>query len=199
MLYDSAQDWKGVVGTGERAPYRANAQLMLPMQLLLCRMLVLATSHASVQWLLLEKFAGIAPLSAIMVVAVSCFGLHLLVLQQAKYTAQCGIFCDEALDAQRKRLRPNYRHATGCLAFFLLIMIIATSVTIAFGGSKALKACSGLLVAVLVHLWDFMVSCKGLEKWREPQLSSEFTGYPAEELPSSDKKPSTLTKKRETW
>ena len=46
----------------DKAPYRANQQLMIPLGSFLRRELVLAASHASAQWFLLEKFAGLMDL-----------------------------------------------------------------------------------------------------------------------------------------
>jgi hypothetical protein len=53
-----------VVSEDEKAPYRANQQLMIPLGSLLRRKLVLSASHASAQWFLLEKLAGLIHLQA---------------------------------------------------------------------------------------------------------------------------------------
>lgn len=200
VLYDGAAERKGVVSVGDLAPYQANSQLMLPMHILVCRQLVLASSHASVQWILLEKFVGISPLCPMITAAVSFFGMHLLALHQGRKTAQWGVFCEQALQQERKRLRPKEGHfiLVTCFSLLLAILTFAIVVMICFGGLQGLKASLGVLGAALVHMWDLNVSLKALQRWREPQLACEFTEYPTETLPSSDNKPSTLTKKRDT-
>jgi len=66
LLYDSARgDQKAVIDNSSQPVYRANPQLMIPLTALLRRQLVLATSHTSVQWFMLERLASHLPVPSL--------------------------------------------------------------------------------------------------------------------------------------
>ena len=189
----------GVLGASDRAPYRANQRLMVPLDHFFRKQLVLATSHASVQWLLLANFRGLMPLGILLVLAASLTCMHVLVLQQVGSTLKWGIWCDHVLEQRRQRLRPHRSHAAQCFVVCLSVMVLASVLAVAFTSSAALSLYLALVVAVSLHAWDLKASLEGLGKWREPELVCEFTEFPSEKLPSTDAKPSTLTRKRESW
>ncbi|CAE7203676.1 Ankrd17 [Symbiodinium sp. CCMP2456] len=196
LLYDSAENWKGVF-EDDHPPYRANRELMVPVAAFLRRQLVLATGHASVQWLILDELAGVLPLSMLMTLAFGFFCMHILVLKQAEFTVKWGLCCDQVLERQRQRLRPpdadHIMYGFGAVA-----AVMASALCCAAWSATALAPCLGLVAAVLVHAWDLKTSLNGLSKWREPELTSEFTEYPGERLPTSDSAPpSKLTTSRE--
>ncbi|CAE7777586.1 ankrd52 [Symbiodinium sp. CCMP2456] len=183
----------------DRAPYAANPQLLIPIPVLARRQLLLAASHASVQWSLLDELAGSVPVKIFVIIAFSFFAMHVLVLLQAEWTVEWGVQCDQALQEEdRRRLRTANSHSKRVFLFFAAAM----AVSILFGlistcSRFAWIPCLKLMLAVLIHAWDLHASLTGLGKWREPQLSSEFTEYSAEQLHVSDNRPKILAKKRE--
>ena len=199
LLSEDSTGVMGVLGASDRAPYRANARLMVPIDLLFRRQLVLATSHASAQWLLLESCLGLLPVSILLVIAASLTAMHVLVLGQAFSTVKWGIWCDEVLEQRRQRLQPGKSHAARYFLVCLAAMVLAIFPAAAVAWSLPSTLYLAMLAAVCLHAWDLRASLQGLSKWREPELASEFTEYPSEKLPSSDAVPSSLTRKREPW
>lgn len=193
--------------TDEQAPYRANRRLMIPIGSLLQRELILASSHASAQWLLLEQLAEHLQLKLIILIALTFFFMHILVLQQTRSVVVWGVYCDEVLEKERCRLGLNRRNTFEIFGLMLAVLAstvllgIATSMTIS-ELPLVLAPTAALSAAVFIHALQLNACLTGLEKWREPELSCEFTEYKGEKLPTKvpEAPHSTvmLSKKRES-
>ncbi|CAE7381203.1 PFDN6 [Symbiodinium sp. CCMP2456] len=198
LLHDGTWKIWGADGQDVKAPYRAHPLLLVPLGALLPRQLVLAASHASVQWLLLENLASLLPVQLFAGVSLSFCALHLAVLLQAKVTVKWGVRYDEVLERSRQRLHPvDQTHATRCFALILLVMMSALLPAVSMSASFVTPFFA-LISAVFLHAWDLSTSLNGLSKWREPQLACEFTEFPSEKLPSCETVPQMLRKERES-
>ena len=121
-----SEDSRGVMGVlGDRAPYRANPKLMVPMFIFVRRQLVLATSHASAQWLLLQSYVGLMPLAILLFIAASLTAMHVRVLTQALSTQKWGICCDQMLEKHRQRLRPDKSNAALHFVVCVVLVVVA--------------------------------------------------------------------------
>lgn len=204
LLYDSANPaWKGFLDASDKPPFRANRQLMIPIGELIRRQLVLATSHVTVQWFLLDTLAGYVQVKAFIIIVSSFFCLHVLVLLQSKLTLLWGLRCDQILEKERKRLHPPTSQIFKYFLLLLLLMMSAVLVGVtASMSASTLAPCFALIGAVILHAFDLHLSLQGLSNWKKPQLCCEFTEYHGEKLLQTDVKPETLTKEREsrkTW
>eukprot|EP00435_Cladocopium_sp_Y103_P062081 s109_g23.t1 len=194
LLYDSARGHqKAVIDNSSEPVYRANVQLMIPLTALLRRQLVLATSHTSVQYFMLERLASHLPVPSFITVAVTFFVLHVFVLCQAEWTARWGHRCDEVLEHQM-RLEPPKCHAIRNFLIILAILILSVLVGLILiwtspgstdSGWSFLSPCLGLMGAIALHAWDLRSSVTGISKWREPQISAEYTEFMGKKLPKS--------------
>ena len=191
--------------TDEKAPYRANWRLMIPIGSLLQRELILASSHASAQWLLLEQLAEHLRLEVIILIALTFFFMHILVLQQTRSVVMWGVYYDEVLEKERCRLRLESRHTFEI--FGLMLAVLASTVLLGIATSKISKLAlvltptAALSVAVFIHALQLNACLTALGKWREPELSCEFTEYAGEKLPTKVPVPHRtwmLSKKRES-
>lgn len=193
--------------TDEKAPYRANWRLMIPIGSLLQRELILASSHASAQWLLLEQLAEHLQLEIIVLIALTLFFMHILVLQQTRSVVVWGLYYDEVLEKERCRLCLKSRHTFEI--FGLMLAVLASAVLLGIARSMEISKLSVVLAptaalsaAVFIHGLQLNACLTGLDKWREPELSCEFTEYTGEKLPTkvpevADGTP-MLSKKRES-
>lgn len=201
MLYDAATDCRGVFRSSDAVPYSANPQLLLPISTLIRRQLLLATSHVSMQWILLSRLRRL-PLSILVILAVTFFCMHALVLLRAKSTAKWALQYDQVLEQERQRLKPAECKTLHQFCVLLAVALTALLVALAKAFSaQTFGACCALLGSVLVHAWDLHSSLKSLSKWREPQLCSEFTEHPPQKLPATSlnsAKASELTAERDT-
>ena len=103
--------------------------------------------------------------------------MHLFVLYELTSAVQWGVYCDEVLERERQRLRPHESH---CARNFALILAVL-AILFLFG---LLSSLAVPLTAVLVHSLEIKARVEGHSKWRQPQLTSEFTEYPKERLPT---------------
>lgn len=200
MLYDAAANYRAVARTSDAIPFCANPQLLVPISTLIRRQLILATSHVSMQWLLLSRLRRL-PLSVLVILAVTFFCMHALVLLRAKTTAKWALQYDQVLEQERQRLKPPESKALHQFCLLLAVAFTALLVGLAKSFSaETLGACFALLGSVLLHTWDLRSSLKSLKKWREPQLTCEFTEHPGEKLPiRASEYASQLTAKRDSW
>ncbi|CAK8992716.1 unnamed protein product [Durusdinium trenchii] len=191
LLYDSASDWKGVTDstTTGLAPYRANQQLLVPLGALVRRQLVLAASHASTQLIILERLAGHMQVHLFLVVAVTNFFLHIHTLREAECTVKWALRHDQALEKEQKRLRPPPSHRARIFSVLLTTLLLATLLGLVVKTPRSGTISSGLgalLLMIALHAWDLRTSLEGVGKWKEPQLTTEFTVCAVEPLPSMD-------------
>ena len=194
--------------TDENSPYRANWRLMIPIGSLLQRELILASSHASAQWLLLEQLAEHLRLEVIILIALTFFFMHILVLQQTRSVVMWGVYYDEVLEKERCRLGLESRHTFEI--FGLMLAVLASTILLGIATSTAtisdlplvLAPTAALSAAVFIHALQLNACLTGLEKWREPELSCEFTEYAGEKLPTKvpevPHRTMMLSKKRES-
>ena len=199
ILYDAATNSRTVARTADAVPFCANPQLLVPLTTLIRRQLILATSHVSMQWLLLSRLHGL-PLNILVVLAVTFFCMHALVLLRAKRTAKWALQYDQVLEQERQRLKPPESKALHQFCLLLAVAFTALLVGLAESCSaETLGACSALLGSVLLHAWDLRSSVTSLDKWREPQFSGEFTEYAGEKLSvTTRERASELTAKRDS-
>ena len=193
LLYDSIRpNQKAVIDDSSKPVYRANVQLMIPLTALLRRQLVLATSHTSVQYFMLERLASHLPVPSFITVAVTFFVLHVFVLCQAEWTARWGHRCDEVLEKREERLEPPKCHAIRNFLIILALLILSVLVGLVLIWTTSsdsdwsfLSPCFGLMGAVALHAWDLRSSVSGLRKWREPQITAEYQKFMGKELSKS--------------
>ena len=204
-MYDAAANYRTVARTSDAIPFSANPQLLVPISALIRRQLILATSHVSMQWLLISRLHRF-PLSVLVILAVAFFCMHALVLLRAKRTAKWALQYDQVLEQERQRLKPPESKALHqfCLllavAFTALLVGLAKSFSAESFSAETVGACFALLGSVVLHTWDLHSSLKSLNKWREPQLTCEFTEHPGEKLPiKACEYASQLTAKRDSW
>lgn len=80
-------------------------------------------------------------------------------------------------------------------------MAIVVGLTSSFRAVSSSIASSGtaLGLAVALHAWDLQMSLTGREKWRELQITSEYTEYKSTKLLKAEgAEPPTLNKSRDT-
>ena len=138
---------------------------------------------------------------------LSFFSVHVFVVYELTSTVQWGVYCDEVLERERQRLRPSDRRTIQNFSVILLVL----AVTFLFGLAtldtlsdfpSALCSSVAPFGAVFIHSLELRACVTGLSKWREPQLTGEYTDYPGETLPTTTAAGSTsmtLSKKRDTW
>ena len=199
-MYDAAANYRTVTRTSDAIPFCANPQLLVPINALIRRQLILATSHASMQWLLLSRLCGF-PLSVLVILAVTFFCMHALVLLRAKRTAKWALQYDQVLEHERQRLKPPESKSFHQFCVLLAVAFTALLVGLARSFSaETLAASCALLGSILLHAWDLHSSLTSLTKWREPQVTCEFTEHQGEKLPiRACEYASQLTTKRDSW
>eukprot|EP00434_Breviolum_minutum_P032686 symbB.v1.2.028905.t1/scaffold3109.1/size64052/4 len=87
------------------APFSANSRLLVPFSSLLRRQLVLAASHASVQWFLLNTLAKMMGLEFIMAISFGLFIVHIVALYQMEFTHSRALLYEEILENRNKLLQ----------------------------------------------------------------------------------------------
>ena len=149
VLYDTRKDRPAVLGVAsDLAPYRANSQVMIPLSVLARRLLILAASHASALWVLLEQYASIVPVSILCVIAGSVSCVHVLVVFEVCSTAKWGLCCDQVLEQHRQRLRPAKSLAREKFAVIVVIMLFAAMLGLLPSVSAKLQKISSAFLRV---------------------------------------------------
>eukprot|EP00438_Fugacium_kawagutii_P035548 Skav214504 [mRNA] locus=scaffold1011:356928:371333:- [translate_table: standard] len=165
---------------------------------------VLTRQNLSKYWLMLGLGPVPAVLQVFVVIVLSLFSLHVFVVYELLQTLQWGVYCDEILERERQRLKPSDRRTMQ--TFSAILLVLAVAFLFGFATLKVSDLPSALFssvapfVAVLIHSMELKECAIGLSKWREPQLTGEYTEYPGEALPTKTAEESTtLSKKRDTW
>lgn len=180
VLANGARDIR-VIAEGEdsAALFCANDALLVPFTALLRRQLVLAASHTSVQWFLLDRLAHMFGISEIVAISISLCVVHVAVLCHMETVNSQALRYDQVLEFHSKLLP---LHQSRLLHVVLLGALFTSSVAVCVGLVRkrapisASPPCVSLLVTVALHLCDYYMSREGLEKWRSPQLRiAEFT------------------------
>eukprot|EP00438_Fugacium_kawagutii_P023800 Skav228147 [mRNA] locus=scaffold2683:91733:100173:+ [translate_table: standard] len=184
VLYDGAskRETVHVPTTAYRVPYRANRLLKIPFPTLFGRQLLLAASHASLQWMILDQMAPFLKIETYLVLGFACLAMNIFVLRQTELVSKWGLRHDQLLETDRERLRPvmghRWRIFAGCILVIFALMCYACS------PEMPLRLYFVLMAAIALHAWVLHLSMKGLSKWKEPEVASEFTQHEGEKLPS---------------
>lgn len=181
VLVDGVDQQFRIVGKGEQpktAPFSANMALLVPLPSLLRRQLVLASSHCSVQWFLLERGSKMFGMMELLAISICLFLVHFFTLRQMEITNALALQYEQVLEmhSQLWKLQQHNKLAL-LLSGALLVEIMAMVIGVVKSGFLVAAApCLSLLTALALHLLDFRASRAGLEKWRAPQLrATEFT------------------------
>ena len=195
VLANAAEDVR-VIAKGATPPsclFCANVELLGPFPSLLRRLWVLAASHLSVQFYLLESLSKMFEMSIISVISASLWAIHLLVLCQMAMTHSAALLHEQVMESQGKLLSlTNNKTVLAILVSAVVGLLVAVALGILRNESmvSATIPCTSLATAVAWHLMDFRLSLAGLGKWRSPQLrATEFTANAAkgfETISSSD-------------
>ena len=124
-----------------------------------------------------------------LVVAVTTFFLHIHTLREAECTVKWALRHDQALEKEQKRLRPPPSHRARIFSVLLTTLLLATLLGLVVKTPRSGTISSGLgalLLMIALHAWDLRTSLEGVGKWKEPQLTTEFTVCAVEPLPSMD-------------
>ena len=181
VLVDGVDQQPRAVAKGEQpkqAPFGANLALLVPFPSLLRRQFVLASSHCSVQWFLLERGSKMFGMAEILVISITLFLVHLLTLRQMEVTNALALEYEQVLEMHSQLWKLQHHNK---MALLLLGAVFVQIVAVIFGMAKsgivlAAAPCLALLTEIALHVLDFRASRDGLEKWRAPQLrATEFT------------------------
>ena len=175
-----------IIGVGEVPvqPFCAHPELLVPLPSLLRRQLVLAAAHASVQWLLLDRLAQIFEIAEILVISVCLFGTHAVALRQMQLTDARALEFEQVLESDTTLLRlKSSKELIALLGLALLVLSAAATAGFmnhyrrdaVFDPLSAALPFLSLLTTLVLHVADFRASLTALEKWRLPQLATEFT------------------------
>ena len=180
VLVDSGDNLRVICKDEPReVPFCANVGLLVPFSSLLRRQLVLAASHTSVQWFLLESLAKMFGIGEIMFISVSLFLIHLAVVFKIEVTNSKALEYEEVLETKKKLLELQSSRKTFIFLIIALVVLFSTVVVGLVGLPRklivlrsAFLPCISLVTAVVLHLMDFRTSLCGIEMWRSPQLKA---------------------------
>jgi len=180
VLVDSGDNLRVICKDEPReVPFCANVGLLVPFSSLLRRQLVLAASHTSVQWFLLESLAKMFGIGEIMFISVSLFLIHLAVVFKIEVTNSKALEYEEVLETKKKLLELQSSRKTFIFLIIALVVLFSTVVVGLVGLPRkltvlrsAILPCISLVTAVVLHLMDFRTSLCGIEMWRSPQLKA---------------------------
>ena len=127
----------GVLGTkADPAPFY-HPDLLLPVGILLQRQIILAASHVSAQWMLLTQAARFVKMPIVILLSLTAFFMHVIVLERQERLIRLGAQYNEVLERQTKRLQiPEGGHF-----FNLAILLAFMSVLSLLGGDGSFRVC----------------------------------------------------------